>query len=152
MKAAFSPRALPALLLAMTPALALASPLTVGRTSTSQTVIMCPHCGTRIACAKAGDYTIAFAADLDDPQMGLTQLIVSVTDKSGAPVKDARVSVTLSMPEHGHGLKPMTAIAHRNGQYYRSTFQLRMAGVWNAEVAVTTARGDTVKQAFTFRR
>jgi len=84
--------------------------------------------------------------------MGLTQLIVSVTDRSRAPVKDARVSVTLSMPEHGHGLKPMTAIAHRNGQYYRSTFQLRMAGVWNAEVTVTTARGDTVKQVFTFRR
>jgi hypothetical protein len=144
---------LPALLLAATPGLTLASPLKVGTVGgESQMALMCPHCNTPIVGATTGDYTIGFSADLQSVKTGLAQVIVSVTDKSGAPVKDAKVVVTLSMPEHGHALKPLTAKSRGNGTYSTSATLVQMNTPWNAEVAVTTAKGETVKQVFTFHR
>jgi YtkA-like len=147
-------RMLMAALLTATPALAKANPLKVGTAGgDSQIVIMCPDCGAPIACAKVGDYALVFSADLEDPKLGLARLTIRVTDKSGAPVNGLKVVVTLSMREHKHALRPMAATSlFGKGEYWVSTGQLQMDGVWNAEVAVTTPKGDTVKQVFTFRK
>src|SRR6266540_3293784 len=58
----------------------------------SQQVIMCPKCGMPIACVTAGNYTLAFTAELLDPiSLRRVRLTVRVADKAGAPVNDARV-------------------------------------------------------------
>jgi hypothetical protein len=146
-------RAVAASLLLVLPVLALARPTQVqSDDEQGPGGFHCPHCGAPIAVTAVGDYALAFSADLDTPQMGLTQLSVGVTDRSGEPVNGGKVIVTLSMPGHSHRLKPMTLLGHGGGRYYRNIFQVRMPGLWKAEVAVTTARGETVKQAFTFRR
>jgi hypothetical protein len=147
-------RALLALVLATTPALAKADPLKVGTGGgDSQIVIMCPDCKAQIVCAKAGDYNLAFSADVENPKLGTARLTIRVTDKAGAPVTGLKVVAALSMPEHQHALQPMTATSpFGKGEYWISTGQLRMDGVWNAQVAITTPKGDTVKQAFTFRK
>lgn len=152
MRSALCRWALPTLLLAATPVLVLASPLKVSTAdSEAQMMLRCPHCNMPLAGAKTGDYTLGFAADLENPKLGNARLIVNVADKSGAPVNGAKVTVTLSMPEHGHGLRPLTAKGHGNGRYWVVT-NLAMGGTWNAEVAVTTPKGDTAKQVFTFGR
>jgi hypothetical protein len=148
--------ALPGLVLAVMPALALASrPLKVDTAGgKSQIVIMCPLCGVPIACAKAGDYTLAFSAELQDPEdMGVARLTVRVTDTSGAPVNGLKVTVRLWMGDHEHSLPPLTARSFfSKGEYWATTGHLQMNGVWNAEVSITTPGGDVVKQAFTFSK
>lgn len=142
-----------AVLLVLMPVLGLASPLPVkpvdGR---SQKVLMCPACGAPIACAKAGDYTLALTADLIAPEiLRYVTLKVRVTDKSGAPVNDADVVIGLLMSGHWHEITPSpTAHKQGNGIYSVTTWRLRMAGTWNAEVRLKTAGGDTVTQKFTF--
>lgn len=69
MRTTFARRVLPALLLSAAPAFALAAPLKVEPVGgKSQQVLMCPKCGAPIACAKAGDYTLALTAALQDPE------------------------------------------------------------------------------------
>lgn len=145
---------LPALLLATAPVLAASRPLKVSAVGDgSAFVFMCPKCDAPIACAKVGDYTLAFSAGLRDPKLGVANLTVRVTDKSGAPVNGLKVVTTLSMRGHEHVLLPMTATSFfGKGEYWATTGQLQMDGVWNAEVAVTTPKGDTVKQVFTFSK
>jgi hypothetical protein len=127
-----------------------ATPLKV-RTSKGQQVIMCPDCSAKLACAKAGDFFIGFDADLENPKTGAATLAVHVQDKEKKPVKDAKVSVALSMPEHEHGSKPI-ALKHRGHGRYFAPARLVMPGGWRAEVSVTTSGGDTVKQVFSFSK
>ena len=117
----------------------------------SQTVVMCPDCKEKIACAKAGDYTIGFDADLDSPKTGAARLAVHVKDAAGKPVNNAKVAVRLSMPKHEHDARTVTLKSAGHGRYHANT-QLVMPGGWNAEVQVTPASGDTIKQGFSFAR
>lgn len=131
---------------------ALAAPLktrTLG--AKSQQVKMCPDCKEKITCAKAGDYTIGFDADLDSPKTGAAKVAVHVLDKAGKPVENAKVTATVSMPQHGHGKKPLTLKSTGHGRYEADT-NLMMPGAWRADVEVTPASGDTVKQAFSFSK
>lgn len=131
---------------------ALAAPLkthTLG--AKSQQVKMCPECKQKITCAKAGDYTIGFDADLDNPKTGAAKVAVHVLDKAGKPVENAAVVATISMPKHGHGKKPLPLKSAGHGRY-EATTNLTMPGAWRADVEITPASGDTVKQAFSFGR
>jgi hypothetical protein len=132
---------------------AAASPLRVRTAGTkSQLVVMCPDCSQMITCAQMGDYLVGLSADLENPKFGLARFNLRVTDKDGAPVSNAKVALVLSMPEHGHASKPFTAKRAGKGKYVASTNALVMQGAWRAEVALTTLKGDTVKQVFTFTR
>jgi hypothetical protein len=153
MNTAFYGLNLSVLLLATAPAFALATPLKVQPVGgASQQVIMCPQCGTPIACAKAGDVTLAFTADLQDPAiLGYVRVMVRVTDKAGKPVDDAKVKVALRMTEHWHELTPpLTVDSQGNGLYAATTGRLGTPGTWYAELRVTTPKGDTVTQRFSF--
>jgi hypothetical protein len=148
--------ALPILLLASVPALVFAAPVKV-RTegSASQTVIMCPDCNQPIACAKAGDYNMAFAADIDSPKNGgNVRFGVRLTNQNGAPVTNAKVAVTLSMVGHEHKPRTLQMPGGRDGRYtaHTSFKSIDMQGPWKADVHVTTPKGDTVTQAFSFNR
>ncbi len=117
----------------------------------SQEVVMCPDCREKIACAKAGDYTIGFDADLDSPKTGSGKVAVHVKDAAGNPVENAAVTVTLTMPDHKHGKAPLKLKSVGHGRYQTAT-QLVMPGAWKATVEVRPAGGDTIKQVFTFAR
>jgi hypothetical protein len=147
---------LSALLLATTSTLALAYPVKVKTAGgESQTVIMCPDCSQPIACAKAGDHTVAFAADIDTPKGGgNVRFNVRLTDRAGAPVTNAKVAVVLSMTGHEHKPRTVPMRGGAGGRYSASTSfrAVDMAGPWNADVRITTAKGDVVTQRFTFNR
>jgi hypothetical protein len=148
--------ALPVLLLASTSALSLAYPVKV-RTEggQSQTVTMCPDCSQPIACAKAGDYTVALAVDIDSPKNGgNVRLQSGLTNQGGAPVTNAKVAVVLSMTGHDHKPRKLQMHHTHGGQYLATTTfrSVDMAGPWNADVQITTPKGDVVTQRFTFNR
>jgi nitrogen fixation protein FixH len=138
--------------LALAAAAASAGPLKVRTLGTkSQQVVMCPDCNEKISCAKAGDYTIGFDADLDSPKTGAPKVAVHVKDQAGKPVEDAKAVATLTMPRHEHGKKPITLKNTGHGRYEAPT-QLVMPGTWQTDVEVTPAGGDTVKQSFSFSK
>jgi len=141
------------LLLATAPVLALSQAMNVGTVNgTAAVVVRCPHCNTPIAAATVGDYQIGFAVLQNDPKRDEVRLMISLTDRSGAPVNDARVVLALSMPEHRHFLKPRTASHEGQGRYGMTTGLAQMDGRWQAEVAITPPGGKVVKQVFVFYR
>src|SRR5690242_13907056 len=85
MNATFYRLALPALLLATTPALLLAAPLKVGPAAgdTHCNVVTCPHCGQSMAVAQTSDYTINFSADSIHPKTGSARFSIGVTNPAG---------------------------------------------------------------------
>lgn len=133
-------------------AAAYAGPLKVRTNGTkSQSVTMCPDCKEKISCAKVGDYTIGFSADLDNVKTGAAKVAVHVRDKADKPVDDAKVVAVVNMPKHGHQPKTLTLKNAGHGMY-STTAQLQMPGAWQADVEVTPASGDTVKQSFSFSK
>ena len=112
---------------------------------------MCANCKDKVSCAKVGDYTIRFTANMENPESGNGKIAVDVKDKSGKPVDDATVVVKLSMPKHGHDIEPL-ALKHTSVGWYEAPRALVMPGAWQAEVTVTTKGGDKVNQAFSFTR
>lgn len=132
---------------------ALAAPVNVRTEGTkAQTVIMCPDCRSKIACAGVGDYVIGLSVDLENAKLGSGTLTAHVQDKSKHPVTDAKVSVALSMPDHKHGGKPIAMKHAGHGKYSAAAQHLGMTGRYRAEVSVKTAGDDTVKQVFSFSR
>ena len=142
---------LAALLLVTTPTLALASWLRVRPAGgESQTVTMCPDCGRPIACAKAGDYTVAVSADMPSKNSGIVRYFIRLTDAAGKPVTGTKVAVVLSMPEHKHQ-RIARATGGRRGEYTAETvLEPHMIGEWKASVQITSPKGDVVTQAFNF--
>jgi hypothetical protein len=139
-------------LAAMAVSVAVASPLKVKTEGTKgQNVVMCPDCKEKLACAKAGDYTIGFAAEVDNPKLGNGKIIVHVKDKGGKPVTDAEVVVKLTMPEHKHGKEPLVLKSAGHGAYAAAT-QLGMGGTYHALVQVAPKGGDAVQQTFSFAK
>lgn len=136
---------------ALTVGIAGASPLKLKTEGTkSQTVTMCADCKAKVTCAQVGDYIVGLVVDQENPKLGTGNLVVHVKNAAKEPVKDAKVVVNLTMPEHKHALKPFTLKHDAHGKYFTTIKDLKMPGAWKAEVAVTPANGDTVKQVFTF--
>lgn len=132
---------------------ALAAPLKVRSLGTkSQQVEMCPNCKDKVTCAKVGDYTIGFLPDLENPKTGSGKVSVHVKDKAGKPVDDAKVSVALSMPKHGHKKKEPLTLKSTGSGWYSTPTTLVMPGGWQADVVVTPASGDKVSQSFSFAK
>jgi hypothetical protein len=139
-------------LTALTAVSAVAVPMNVKTKGTkAQTVAMCPDCKTKISCAKVGDYTIGLAVDQEYPKLGKGKVFVHVK-KGDEPVTDAKVELALSMPNHHHADKPLTLKHEAHGRYVGSTAGLNMTGAYAADVTVTPAGGDAVKQSFTFAK
>jgi hypothetical protein len=143
-------------LLATTPVFAMAFPVKVHPAGgEGQTVVMCPDCNQPIACAKAGDYNIAFSADIDHPKNGgVVRFHVRLTDLQGLPVTNTRVALVLSMVGHEHQPRTLQLKGGRNGLYTATTSfrSIDMQGPWKADVQLKTPKGDVVTEAFTFNR
>jgi hypothetical protein len=153
MKATVSRLTLLVLALGIISGPALSELLRVGTAgSGAEMVTRCPHCGIPIATAAVGDYQLGFSTVADESKRDEVSLKISVADHSGAPVNDAAVVVRLSMPGHRHQLKPKTAISAGSGRYVVRTGLAQMNGRWQADVSVTTSKGGTRSQVFTFYR
>lgn len=92
------------------------------------------------ACAEPS-VQVGFRMLPDPPRAGRNSVEVTVTDASGAPVKDAKVDVrfymaampTMNMPE----MQTLVATQHVADGRYRGDGQLVMGGSWQVTVTVT---------------
>jgi len=80
---------------------------------------------------------------------GDNAMSAKVTDGSGKPVTDAKVTVRFFMPAMP-GMAPMssTTEAVQKGDVYRFTANVAMEGTWKAEVSVARPGKATVKATF----
>jgi hypothetical protein len=144
---------LPVLLLAMTPALVLAHPMRVRTAgSESQTVTMCPNCEQPLDCARAGDYRIDLAVDVQHrTNGGRARFEVSLNDRAGLPVSSSQVMLVLTMIGGEQPPRYLRMKAARSGRYTaETTFRpIDMQNLWRAEIKITAPKGDIVSQKFT---
>ena len=68
---------------------------------------------------------------------------VAVTDRAGAPVKDAQITFSGGMPQHGHGYptQPRVTGAVGEGLYRLDGVKFSMSGWWTMKLALTSALG-----------
>ena len=95
---------------------------------------------------------IRFQSRPDPPESGSNAIEVSVTDRTGAPVTDATVTVVFSMPAmpamNMPAMRSDAPLTHAGNGTYRGTGQLSMTGTWN--VNVTVSRGAETVGTSTF--
>jgi hypothetical protein len=99
-----------------------------------------------------GYFVISYSTELDPvPINRMHSWILTITDSAGAPVQNARVTVTGGMPEHDHGLPtlPQVLAGSEPGQYRVDGLRFHMRGYWEILVSVdNAAHRDLVKIAF----
>jgi hypothetical protein len=96
---------------------------------------------------KKGDLTIQVMMDKNPPVIGINNLEVAITDKSGKSVTDATVRVNYSMPPMP-GMAPMNynTNASLSGDKYTAKLNISMSGPWNIAVKITRGgKTSTVK-------
>lgn len=87
---------------------------------------------------KAGDYSVEIRMDKETPVVGANNLSITITDKAGKAVTDAKVLVTASMPAMpGMPAMENKADAKLDGGKYKAKIDLSMAGSWNMSVRIT---------------
>ena len=86
---------------------------------------------------KAGVYNVTAEIDRNPPVVGRNNIDVVVIDGKGKTITDAQVRVYYSMPAMP-GMPPMNykTDAKLQGDTYKATMNLSMAGPWNIEVKI----------------
>jgi hypothetical protein len=98
---------------------------------------------------KAGDYSVSIKMDKNPPSVGINNMEIAVTDKTGKPVKDAKVLVDYGMA----AMPGMPAMAYKadtmiHGDQYHAALNISMKGPWYVNIKITT-QGKTVSTKFT---
>ncbi|MFA5353033.1 MAG: FixH family protein [Thermodesulfovibrionales bacterium] len=95
---------------------------------------------------KAGEYTVEVKIDRNPPVVGKNTLDIGIKGSEGKYVTDADVAVDYSMPAMP-GMPPMNykTKTSLNGDRYRATMDLSMAGPWN--IAVKVKKGGKTSTA-----
>jgi hypothetical protein len=98
---------------------------------------------------KAGEFDVVVMIDKNPPVTGDNGVRITVKDKLGHHVRDAKVAVDYSMPAMP-GMPPMNykADAIAKGDGYAATMNLSMAGPWNIVVKIS-AGGKNGSMKFT---
>ena len=99
---------------------------------------------------KAGDYSVSIKMDKNPPSVGMNNMEIAVTDKTGKPVKDAKVQVDYGMP----AMPGMPAMDYKtevvnHGDQYRTAINISMKGPWYVNIKIAS-QGKTVSTKFTF--
>ncbi|HEY0781421.1 MAG TPA: FixH family protein, partial [Thermoanaerobaculia bacterium] len=99
---------------------------------------------SRTISSQAGELTIAAALTPDPPRQQGNSLRLTITDAGGKPVDDAQVTVASNMAAMGSmpAMHSEAKVRHEGEGRYRADFDLPMAGTWNPEVVVRSARGS----------
>ena len=98
----------------------------------------------------AGEYSVQIKMDKNPPSVGMNNMEIAVTDKTGKPVKDAKVLVDYGMP----AMPGMPAMAYKadamnHGDRYHAALNISMKGPWYVTIKITS-QGKTVSTKFTF--
>ena len=99
---------------------------------------------------KAGEYSVQIKMDKNPPSVGMNNMEIVVKDKTGKPVKDAKVLVDYGMP----AMPGMPAMAYKadamnHGDRYHAALNISMKGPWYVTIKITS-QGKTVSTKFTF--
>ncbi|MGD0230995.1 MAG: FixH family protein [Syntrophorhabdales bacterium] len=103
--------------------------------------------GATTITKKAGEYTIDVTIDRNPPTAGKNNVDITVKDRMGTTVSDAKVLVEYSMPAMP-GMPPAhyKTDAVLKGERYRAVIEPSMAGPWNVAIKVIRAgKTDTAK-------
>ena len=98
----------------------------------------------------AGEYSVQIKMDKNPPSVGMNNMEIVVKDKTGKPVKDAKVLVDYGMP----AMPGMPAMAYKadamnHGDRYHAALNISMKGPWYVTIKITS-QGKTVSTKFTF--
>jgi hypothetical protein len=93
---------------------------------------------------KAGDYDVTMIIDKNPPVVGDNVVAVTVKDKEGKVVSDAKVVIDYSMP----AMPGMPAMNYKTdakltGNDYKATMNLSMSGAWNIAIKITRSSQTT---------
>jgi YtkA-like len=68
---------------------------------------------------------------------------IKLSSPDGAPVRNARIAVDGSMPQHGHGLptRPQVTREVADGTYTMEGMKFSMTGWWEIKLAIQAAEG-----------
>jgi hypothetical protein len=99
---------------------------------------------------KAGEYSVQIKMDKNPPSVGMNNMEIVVADKTGKPLKDAKVLVDYGMP----AMPGMPAMAYKadamnHGDQYHAVLNISMKGPWYVTIKITS-QGKTVSTKFTF--
>lgn len=93
---------------------------------------------------------VLLESDPGPPVRGTNAFTVQVTDGSGANVAGATLTVTPTMPDHGHTTTPPSVTANADGTYTISGLYFFMDGIWQISVLVATDAGPVGTVALDF--
>lgn len=123
------------------------SPTSPAQTGSGATATGTTSTGSALGtAAAAGPFQVTLTTDPAAPKVGDTRFQAQVT-KDGQPVKDATVTISLSMPSMNMG-GPETTFKP-TGEQYEGAANLGMGGEYQAKTTVT-AGGDTGTAVFQF--
>ena len=96
-----------------------------------------------------GLYEVALYSDPKPTQGEIHELQLSITDRDGAALTNARVTVDVHMPDHGHGSDREPSVEETPGGVYAvGNVSLYMMGIWQIDI---TIEADAGVDAVSFR-
>lgn len=92
-----------------------------------------------------GHFSVALSSEPGPPAKGVNTWMLEVSDHSGAAAPGATLTVTPTMPEHGHGSQSVAEVTDDGeGQYTVTPVDLHMAGLWDVEISIEA--GETTDE------
>ncbi len=102
---------------------------------------------SRERATEAGLYVAAIAPVQEPVTVGpMHAWTVTLTDREGAPVDEARIAVGGGMPQHGHGLPSSPAVTRDlgEGRYLVEGMKFNMFGWWELDLGIEGPTGADV--------
>lgn len=98
-----------------------------------------------------GLYEVAFYSDPGPPAVGGNTLQLGISDAAGKMLTGATISVTPSMPSHGHGSNAEPVVVEEGGGVYHvDNVVLQMMGIWQFDIVVETPESGADLARFSF--
>lgn len=89
-----------------------------------------------------GELKISAKIDPDPPKVGENKIYLEIQDKNGKGVEGAKLTVSPSMPAHGHGSSKDPKISEKGGGKYEVVVVFQMPGEWVVKVEVSSSAGN----------
>ncbi len=99
---------------------------------------------SREKSTEAGRYVVAIAPVEEPVTVGpMHAWTVTLADREGASVDDARITVAGGMPQHGHGLPTRPAVTQNlgEGRYLLEGVKFNMPGWWELDLGIEGPKG-----------
>jgi hypothetical protein len=110
-----------------------------------------PYSAGLAVSSQGGTMTMTLlASDPGPPVRGTNAFTVRVTDATGASVFGATLTVTPTMPDHGHTTTAPTVVANADGTYTISGLYFFMDGIWQVSILTATDGGPLGTAVFDF--